>query len=94
VRRWFYRDSKIVRLLFDEGSQRSRITTDLVKTSPPCVSAGWQRNVLFRNVLTEQRKVKSFEVEVGGLDKSYKKKLIFRETPSICGTIPRVKNGD
>lgn len=87
--------SKIVRLMFDEGSQRSSITIDLIKKiSPPYLSADWQRNVLFGNVLTEPRKVKSYEVEIASLDNSYKMKLIFKETPSICGAIPRVKPGE
>lgn len=78
--------------MFDKGSQRSSVMSDVIKRiSPPCISSEWQRNILFGNVLTEPRNVKSYEIEVSSLDDSFKTKLIFKETPSICGSIPRIK---
>ena len=69
--------TKTVRLMFDDGSQRSCITSNVIqKILPPCVSTNWQRNILFGGVTTGPRNVKSYETEITSIDNSFKMKLI------------------
>lgn len=76
--------SKVVRLLFDDGSQLSNITSDLIKKiGAPVISSEWSRNMMFGGLVSEPRKVKSYEVQLRSIDDSFTGTFILRETPAI-----------
>ncbi|XP_035712075.1 uncharacterized protein LOC110855479 [Folsomia candida] len=86
--------TRIVRLLFDEGSQQSSGGQRTISAiGSPLVGEEWTRNVLFGGVLTEPRKIKKFKVQVQSLDGRFKRDIILRESPTICGDIPRIPAG-
>lgn len=86
---------QVVRLLFDDGSQLSNITSELIKKiGAPVISSEWSRNMMFGGSLSEPRYVKSYEVKLQSMDGSFTGTFILRETPAICGIIPRLEVGD
>ncbi|XP_021959629.1 uncharacterized protein LOC110855533 [Folsomia candida] len=86
--------TRIVRLLFDEGSQQSSGGQRTISAiGSPLVGEEWTRNVLFGGILTEPRKIKKFKVQVQSLDGRFKRDIIFRESPTICGDIQRIPAG-
>ncbi|OXA47646.1 Pro-Pol polyprotein [Folsomia candida] len=86
--------SKVVRLIFDEGSQQSTGGQAIIKkVGSELVGEEWARNVLFGGTLTAPRKVKSFNVKVQSLDGKHTREILMREAPTICGDIARIPVG-
>ncbi|OXA50763.1 hypothetical protein Fcan01_14662, partial [Folsomia candida] len=86
--------SKVVRLIFDEGSQQSTGGQAIIKkVGSELVGEDWARNVLFGGTLTAPRKVKSFNVKVQSLDGKHTREILMREAPTICGDIARIPVG-
>jgi len=82
-------------LLFDEGSQLSNITTETVKKiGAPLVHSEWSRSMMFGGAISDPRKVSNYQVSIQSLDNSFSTKLILRETPVICGVLPRIQIGE
>lgn len=86
--------SKVVRLLFDEGSQKSNgRSSTLEAIGSKVVGEEWSRNVLFGGMVTEPKKVKECLVRVESLDGTIRQDLHLRKSEVICGAIPRVPSG-
>jgi hypothetical protein len=83
-----------VRLLFDEGSQRSSITSSLVKElkSRP-VGEELSRDVLADGSVTPFRKTFRHNVTITGIDGEGEMKIILREKIKLGEGIPRVPAG-
>ena len=89
-----YKNSKIVRLMFDDGSQKSYISRGVAQSigSQP-IRHEYMRNVLFDGSVTDYGKCAVHEVTIQSLDGNQITKIVLREKPVIGGRIPRVPNG-
>lgn len=86
--------SVLVRLIFDEGSQQSNIGSTTVSKIGSCmVGEELSRNVLFGGTVTNCKMVKKFKVKLESLNGKVHRELILKETPTICGDIPRIPKG-
>jgi hypothetical protein len=83
-----------VRLLFDEGSQRSCIKTSIAEKLK-CKSLGnlTFRNALFGGIVSELKNRNYFQVEVAGIDGKEKRSLKLLNEDVICGACPSVPYG-
>ena len=86
--------TRVVRALYDSGSQRSYILEKTVE------EMGYQRigsqkleHVLFGGTKTKREVHHCFNVSVKSLDDSFSCVLQVLEQPKICGQIPRLKTG-
>lgn len=86
--------SRIVRLIFDEGSQQS-IGGESVITAVGSLKCGeeWTRNVLFGGISTEPRKISKYKVQLQSLDGKCKRELMLNKAVRICGEISRIPSG-
>lgn len=88
------KNSRVVRLIFDEGSQHSNVSSTTIENAGGrLVGEEWGRNVLFGGSVTSSTKVKKFKMELESMDGKVRKELVLRETPVICGNLPRVPHG-
>lgn len=85
---------KLARLLFDDGSQRSYVTSPTVKAikSRP-FNHEYVRNVLFDGSRTDQQKLNNHRVNIMDLVGSNVVPVILRERPVIGGKTSRIPKG-
>ncbi|OXA52865.1 Pro-Pol polyprotein [Folsomia candida] len=88
------KEDRVVRLLFDEGSQRSYITYSTAKAirSKP-MGSEFSRNVLFDGSVTDVGQVYKHHILLRSLYGRNQVKVVLREKPIIGGIVPRVQNG-
>lgn len=84
----------LARILFDDGSQRSYITSALVKSinSIP-FRHEYIRNILFDGTRTSGQKFNNHKVNITELEGTNVLPVILRERPTIGGRIPRIPKG-
>ncbi|OXA47143.1 Cellular nucleic acid-binding protein [Folsomia candida] len=86
--------NRTVRLLFDEGSQKSYVTSytcNGIRSKP--VGEEVVRNVMIDGSVTSPRRFNKHEMELSSVDGKSKRKLLLRERPQIGGIPPRAKMG-
>ncbi len=85
---------KLARVLFDDGSQRSYITTSLIKSldSKPFKQEG-MRNILFDGSRTEYQKLNNHKISVQSLTGTGTMSLIVREKSILGGRVSRIPKG-
>ncbi|OXA42876.1 Prolyl 4-hydroxylase subunit alpha-3 [Folsomia candida] len=89
------KESRIVRLLFDEGSQKSYVTSYIsngIKSKP--VGDEVVRNVMIDGSVTSPRRYNKHEMELVSVDGKVNRKLLLRERPQIGGIPPRARLWD
>lgn len=85
---------KLARVLFDDGSQRSYITSSLVnsiKSTP--VGTEYVRNILFDGTRTKCQILNNHEISICSLDGGGSMSLMLREKAILGGKISRIPKG-
>lgn len=90
----FGANRKVARVLLDDGSQRSYITSRLTKSikSEP-LNFEYIRNILFDGRRTEIQKVNNHKVVIEDLNKTNAFPLILRERSILGGRVTRIPRG-
>ncbi|XP_021965531.1 uncharacterized protein LOC110860742 [Folsomia candida] len=90
--------SRVVRLVFDTGAQRSPVS-NIVRSSTasqlkyPSVGQEWVRKSLFGGAVTNGRIHYKYKLRLESLDGSVKRIMEVLEEPEICGELSRVPRG-
>jgi len=85
---------RIVRLLFDEGSQRSYVKTSIAEElNCEVIEHLKTRNLLFGGILSEVKHRKGYSVEVASVHGNLRKKLSLVNEDVICNSCPTVPYG-
>jgi len=81
---------KVLRVLFDDGIQKTYIVSKIVQAAG-CISIGshLERNSLFGGVLTDVEKRITYHVPISTLQYKKKQVLQLHDKPKIAGNIPR-----
>lgn len=87
-------ETRVVRVLFDDGSQRSYITRRTVTDiKSQAVGREESRIVLMNGTITDYENTNKHEIELTGLGLNKKVKIIVREKPQIGCATPKVPSG-
>jgi hypothetical protein len=88
------RESKVVRLLFDNGSQRSYLLQNTAKALS-CQSNGeeWIQQSLFSGVLTDPKRYNKYTIRLQSLEGSNYKQIEVVDEKKICGKINGIPAG-
>ncbi|XP_021964264.1 uncharacterized protein LOC110859611 [Folsomia candida] len=85
--------SRVVRLVFDTGAQRSVRSSTASQLKYPSVGQEWVRKSLFGGAVTNGRIQYKYKLRLESLDGSVKRTMEVLEEPEICGELSRVPRG-